>query len=136
SKTWGAPASTRITPWKPLRTEGGHGLHFQLVPRAGRRAFQTVVRPSLVLEEHRRELRQVVAPVEPGVAAVGLLVGHVELVLLEHVDGRLRGLDQEVLLAAPEPDELQAVLERCVVERGLVRVFPLGAGSRAPEAAG
>ena len=63
-----------------------------------------------LLEQQRRELRQVVAPVEPGVAALGLPGGHVELVLPEHVDGRLGGLDEEVLLAAAEPDELQALV--------------------------
>ena len=44
---------------------------------------------SLVLKQHRCELGQIVAPIEPGVASAGVLRYDVKLVLLEHFDGRL-----------------------------------------------
>ena len=82
-------------------------------------------------EQERRELGQIVAPDEPGVTTLGVASDHVELVLAKHLDRRLRRREQEILLPAADPQELQAGLEVVIVEDRSVIVLPLGAGRRA-----
>src|SRR5699024_2239922 len=78
----------------------------------------------------RRELDQVIAPVEPGVAARRLLEDGREAVLLEQLHRRPRRRDQAVILARREPEDLDALLQRRVVERRRVAFFEGGAERR------
>src|SRR5688572_32316957 len=86
------------------------------------------------LEEQRRELTEILAPVDPRVAAGRLLVRDAEAVTVEHGDCRARRLDQEVVLARREPHELEPAPLRRVVELGAMPVFPLSALADAEDA--
>src|SRR6185295_12968571 len=76
------------------------------------------------LEQLRRELREILAPVDPGMTACRFLVVDVEAVLLQHRDGRLRRIEQEVVLAGREPDETEVVLRGGIVELCRMRGLP------------
>src|SRR4051812_9668139 len=88
------------------------------------RAVRTLPAPRS-LEELRHELVQVVAPVDPGMPSGAFLEHRREAVLLEQIDGRLRGRDQSVVLARGEPQHLDTLLQGGVVEHLCVRRFPL-----------
>src|SRR5205814_2881799 len=77
------------------------------------------------LEQLRRELVQVVLPVDPGVAALAFLEDRVQAQLLQQIH-RLAGLvEQEILRAGAEPEHLQALLRPGVVELALILLFPV-----------
>src|SRR6476661_7153796 len=77
------------------------------------------------LEQLRRELVEVLLPVDPRVAALALLEDRVQPHLLQQVD-RLAGLvEQEVLRAGTEPEQLQSLLGVGVVELALELLFPV-----------
>src|SRR5690606_25957750 len=74
----------------------------------------------LSLKQLRRKLVEILPPLVPRVRAVGLVVNHVELVLLEHLDGSSRGLDEKIVLAGRKPEVLQPLLQLRIIEDGLV----------------
>src|SRR5262245_24337771 len=76
------------------------------------------------LEQLRRELREVVAPVQPRVPAFALEEHRREAVFLEEVHRVRRRRDQPVFLAGAEPEEAQAAPGGGVVERREVRFLP------------
>src|SRR5262249_36616707 len=61
---------------------------------------------------------------------------HVELVALEHGHRGPGGLQEEVLLAASEPEQAQAVLGLGVIQGRFVPLLPLLVGRLGAEAAG
>src|SRR5688572_14658976 len=77
-------------------------------------------------EQLRRELGQVFTPVDPGVTAGRLLVDDVEAVLLQHRDRGRRRLQQEIVFAGREPDELEVARTGRGVELRAVSVLPIG----------
>src|SRR5262245_40886166 len=90
------------------------GLHMSrrpnLLARAGRR--------SLRLEQLRREHRQIVAPIEPGVRPLTLDEHRFEAVFLQELHRASRGVDQEVLFSRAEPQEVEAAFGGGIVQRG------------------
>ena len=86
-----------------------------------------------LLEQQRGELREVVTPVDPRVAAGAFLEDRREAVLLQHLDGVPGVRHQAVGHARAQPDELRAFLERRVVEIGKMGGLP---GSRARRGGG
>ena len=89
----------------------------------------------LLDKKQRRKLGEIIPPVDPGVAARAFLGNDLELVLLEHGGGGIGGLEQEVFLAAAEPDQMQAFFESGVVQSRPVAVYPLGVRRFAAEPA-
>jgi hypothetical protein len=87
-------------------------------PTKGRQA------PSFLAEQHRRELVQIIPPVDPSVPTGAFAVHDVETVSFQHVDGGVGGFDEEVFLAAAEPDEVEAILEGGVVDGELGELVP------------
>src|SRR5687768_13790999 len=84
-----------------------------------------------LLEQLRSEDIQVIAPVNPGMAAGAFFIHDVEAVLLEHLNSRSSCFNQEVILACAEPEELQTFLESSVVERREISILPaVGVWSR------
>src|SRR5262245_59326416 len=65
------------------------------------------VRIKVLWEQLRREVSEVSPPVVPGVATVGFLKRHVELMFPEHCDRGPRSLDEKVVLACGEPEQLE-----------------------------
>src|SRR5687767_8123137 len=80
--------------------------------------------PRRSLEQQRRELRQVVAPVQPGMAALALDVLRREAMPLEQFDRGSRRLDQEIVLASAQPEQLEPLLGSRVVEHGEMTFLP------------
>src|SRR5688500_6560559 len=80
--------------------------------------------PRQPLKQQRRELRQAVAPVQPGVAALALDVLRREAMALEQFDRRSRCLDQEIVLASAQPEHLEPLLGSRVVEHGEMTFLP------------
>ncbi len=58
-----------------------------------------------LLEQLRRKLVQIIAPIEPGARTLALLEYRVEAVLLQDIDGGSRARDQAVVDAGAQPDE-------------------------------
>ena len=83
-----------------------------------------------LLEQQRGELREVVAPVDPRVAAGTFLEDRREAVLLQHLDGVPGVRHQAIGHARAQPDELRAFLERRVVEIGKMGGLPRGRARR------
>ena len=82
------------------------------------------------LEQLRRELIEVVAPVRPGVPTRALLERRGEAVPLEQLHGALGRRQQEIVGAGGEPEQLQTFFRRRVVERRLVPLLPRRVGRR------
>src|SRR5262245_39301269 len=99
---------------RPLGMSHSRGLN--LLARAGRR--------SLRLEQLRCEHRQIVAPIEPGVGPLALDEHRLEAVFLQELHRAPRGVDQEVLFARAEPQEVEAAFGGGIVQRGKILFFP------------
>ena len=80
------------------------------------------------LEQLRRELVEVIAPVNPSVRSRTFQELCVEPVLLEHVHRGTRCRDQTIVRAGREPDQFQAFLEFRIVQGGFVLLFKRGEG--------
>src|SRR6266851_5373011 len=80
--------------------------------------------PSGSLEQLRRELIEVVAPVDPGVGAGRFDEHGIETMPLQHGHGAAGSFNHEVVLARGEPQELETFLQFGVVERILVSFLP------------
>src|SRR5438128_5419066 len=68
--------------------------------------------PCSLLKQLRRKLGEIIPPVDPRVRARALLELHVEAVLLQHLDGRLRVRDQAIVHARTKPGELRAFISQ------------------------
>jgi len=77
-----------------------------------------------LLEQLRREDVEVVAPVDPCVPAGALLKDHIETMLLEHVDRSSRCRDKTIVFPGTEPHQFEALLERRIIKRCKIAVFP------------
>src|SRR3954463_2441920 len=64
-----------------------------------------------LLKEFRGEFVEVIAPIDPGVAAGGLFINDVKAMLFEHIDGGFGSFDEEIIFTGGEPDELESFLE-------------------------
>src|SRR4051812_23976413 len=83
-------------------------------------------------EQLTREVDKVVAPVLPRMPALAFLEHGREAVLFEQRDGVHRVRHRAVVLARTEPQQLQSLAPRVVVERRLVLRFPRGERVRLP----
>src|SRR5262245_28256957 len=91
---------------------------------------QNSLHRSLRLEELRRELVQVVSPVDPRMAAFSFSGYRRESVLLEQVHGAAAAVKQEVIFADADPEKLQPFFQIGVIELGLMLFEPGFAGGR------
>ena len=87
----------------------------------------------LLLKKQRREFLEIIPPVDPGMAAGGFFLDHVERMSLEHARGFLGRFQQKIFLAASEPNQSRAGFEVGLIEGGLVVIFPRSAGGGAAE---
>src|SRR5258706_6693198 len=74
----------------------------------------------------RGEFVEVIAPVNPGVAACALLVDGIETVALEQVHRLARARHQKIGGAGSEPEQLLRLLPLSVIQFSLVLLFPAG----------
>lgn len=75
------------------------------------RTFRQRIQGVGSLKELGHKLVQILPPDNPRVTAFAFLVDHIEVVLLEHLHGRPRGLHQEIILAGGEPEQLQPCMK-------------------------
>src|SRR5688500_16393795 len=78
-----------------------------------------------LLKQLRDELVKVVTPVDPRVAAGRFLIHRREAVLLEQLDSPDRRLEQEIIFAGGEPEQLQSLFQPRIVQSGPMLLFPI-----------
>src|SRR4051812_39900792 len=83
-----------------------------------------------LLEQQRRELVKIVAPVNPRMPAGRFGKYGVKAVLLQKFDCSLRIAQQAVILPRAEPKDLETFLCAGVVEFRCVLLFPTGSARR------
>src|SRR5262249_36201238 len=76
------------------------------------------------LKELRRELAQVVAPIDPRMAAFTLPRDRREAMLLEKLNRALAGGEQEIVFADADPQQPQPFFQIGIVELGLMLLAP------------
>ena len=79
----------------------------------GRNFLPSERRPPAIpglLEELLSEFVQIFTPDDPSMRTFRLLINDIELVLLEHLDGRARCFYKKIIFARCEPKQLQTLL--------------------------
>src|SRR5262249_25118372 len=83
---------------------------------------------NLRLEKLRCELVQIVAPIDPRMAAIAFARDRREAALLEQFHRAAAGAEQEVILADAHPEQPQSLFQVGVVELGLLSLNPSFSG--------